>query len=314
MIPTIFTERMAEPSAQINGQLSRLGSRVREVSSLNVESGEVEADERAILGAFTEALGAEQGGPWGEEYIQLLGDGFAVLAIPEQGPPVVFPWHLLIAPAWPQVLSPRLLLSTFGIGPGGTPTAAREVMTHRFPNVPAAVVDERNLEYLGQVSLLRFIGNPVGLWKEEIDAFEGATTVTILPGGGSTTPGASSGNAFVDAVNQAVACIKNVTVNAHWWGVEVCFDNTCGNIVANALLMGAGGGGPVAAALNALVGGTAGTIEAAVDAAGGIAAFALAAISFYTGASMLANITAKGVCLQALWPITGGFIWWAAGR
>jgi hypothetical protein len=103
-----------------------------------------------------------------------------------------------------------------------------------------------------------------------------------------------------------------VTVNAHWWGVEVCFDNTCGNIVANALLMGAGG--PVAAALNALVGGTAGTIEAAVDAAGGIAAFALAAISFYTGASMLANITAKGVCLQALWPITGGFIWWAAGR
>jgi hypothetical protein len=312
MIPTIFTERMAEPSAQINRQLSRLGSGVREVSSLNVESGEVEANERAILGAFTEALGAEQGGPWGEEYIQLLGDGFAVLATPEQGPPVVFPWHLLIAPAWPQVLSPRLLLSTFGIGPGGTPTAAREVMTHRFPNVPAAVVDERNLEHLGLVSFLRFIGNPVGLSKADIDAFESATTVTILSGGGSTTFGASSGNAFVDAVNQAVACMKNVTVNAHWWGVEVCFDNTCGNIVANALLLGAGA--PIGAALNALAGGSATTLEAAIEAAGGVAAVVLAGISVYTGLSMLANITAKGVCLQALWPITGGFIWWAAGR
>jgi hypothetical protein len=65
-------------------------------------------------------------------------------------------WRLLSDTQWPDVLSP-ILLNRFGIGLGSTPVAARDVLSHNFPNVPADVVDERNLEFLGQIAVLNLL-------------------------------------------------------------------------------------------------------------------------------------------------------------
>jgi len=166
--------------------------------------------------------------------------------------------------------------------------------------VPASVLDEQNLERLSQIALFNLVLGANQKWSEDFREVDSALTITIKPGGGSIeTPPSSS------AIVDALACISKVTVKLHWWGPEVCFDERCGRVIAAALQTGMSG--DIEVALTSLV--TVGTVAAGGGALGPV----LDAFGLYTAAMILANITARGVCLQALWSVTGGFVWWARG-
>ncbi|HEV7551672.1 MAG TPA: hypothetical protein VGP65_08320, partial [Candidatus Angelobacter sp.] len=260
--------------------------------------------------AFVTALGKADADIWVPDFLSLAREGFAVLrpAEPRGEAGVVFPWRLLLPPMNPKILT-WPLLAQFGIGLGSTPATARAVCAERFPNVPAAVIGDQNLELLGQISLWDFQRGRI--W-DDLEHLDKTIDFPIKPSGGSGTIAGSGGKApLSDLVAQIEACLKNVEIRAHWWGFEFCFDKTCGDFVANVLMTA---GAPLLiTALKALVQGT-GIIAGVIAAAGGLVAAAIEVIGFYTGVSMAANNTEKGVCLQCIWPITGGFVWWAAGR
>lgn len=320
MFPNIVMETLAPGFQDLNDRFSQLGRQIQQAGRLDVDTGSVTVDEAQVRDAFVQALGDDQGQSSGEDYVNLLRAGFAVLAVPESAdqPPVVFPWGLLMEPkpSWPEVVTP-MLLSELGIGLGGTPNAARNVMTRRFPNVPAAVIEETNLEYLGQVALLELLRDTEAMGGPIIEIAE-KMKWNIKTGGGPTDPGAATGNPVMDAVNQALACFQNTTINAYIWGMEACWDNRCAGLIGNALL---GAGAPqMMAALKALFGSMfagatlAAASKAAIAAGGGVVAVILAASALYTGSSLLRENTSQGCCLQALWPAFGNAIWWAAGR
>ncbi len=185
---------------------------------LNYFSGTAEFYEAEIRGAFIDALGQEEGEVWAREFVMLLRDDFAVLQRPEQSGDigVVVPWRLLVQPARPEILSP-MLLTEFGIGPNMTPVTTRAVMTQRFHNVPASVLDEQNLEKLSQIAMFGMLRSLSGRWKETLDDIDSAFTVTIKSGGGPTGT-VPSGSVVVDVANQALACLSNARITLHWWG------------------------------------------------------------------------------------------------
>jgi hypothetical protein len=218
-------------------------------------------------------------------------------------------------PLLPQALSP-MLLAELGIGPG-MPGGARAALLGRFGNVPAEVTDLQNLERLGQVALVNLL-NPVAMTGgPDLRDLDDALQVKVKPK--TDVPKfPPTGVGAVDVVLQALGCVAETELIAHWWGVELCWDQDCADAIGKAL---AGGAAPAVAKgfaefFSTLASGLGSQAakEAAAKAVGGLVVLALLFVGLYTGLSLLANNTPRGCCLQIPWPVTGGFIWWAAGR
>jgi hypothetical protein len=318
MIATVMLDGLTPAARQLNDRLERMGRRLDEIGSIDFTDGSATADEGALREVFVETLGPEEGEAWAREFTAMSRDGYAVLHKPgrgEQG--VAFPWRMLNWPLLPQALSP-MLLAELGIGPG-MPGAARASLLDRFDNVPAEVTDPQNLERLGQIGLVNMLDPVAETNKPDLRDLDDALQVKVKPH--TDSPKVSTGVGGVDTVVQALVCVSETEIIVHWWGVELCWDHDCADAIGKAL---AGGGSLVLApafkAFFTAVGAgissasLAAGVKAAALAVGGPVVLALLVIGVYTGLSILANNTSRGCCLQSPWPVTGGFVWWAAGR
>lgn len=297
------------PAAKRAGaRFGRLGSELDESFRVDWSTGRIDANAARITDACVEALGLE-GEALAAGLIELAEGGMAILEPPgDATDPVGIPWRLLSNPLVGDVLSPQLL-SRFGIGPAITPALSHRSLIERFPEAPGEVTSLENLERLGAITEAWFLED---LWNGVVRAAE------------------AIGNAVKDlffpppedpklTLENLATCIGEIQGTVVPWGVKVCFSQDCAIIVSKALTGGASAGkaaveaalkGVLGLGLPAAIAGPAGIISEIVK---GPVGWAMLAIGWYTGISLLANNTPRGVCLVFIWPVTGGFFWYAEG-
>lgn len=309
---------MQVAARDVNPRLQSIGDQLDALGSIDFANGSIQINEGDVRDVWVGALGDDEGGIYADAFIAMTRDGYAVLEPPQdEVPGVAFPWRLLVQTPMtiPDLLTPSLL-AEFGIGSSYAPATARAVMEDRFGNVPASVLDPVNLEQLSQAALFATLRSPAAKAIDELRELDEKLKIKVKP----ATRGSQvhTGEKTVDDFANAVVCISDVEITAHWWGLDLCWDQRCADLIGKALV--AGGGAVLSAALGAFLKNfkpsvgikTAG--GAAIAAVGGAVVFVLAVIGVYTGVSLLLNNTPRGCCLQIPWPVTGGVIWWAKGR
>lgn len=335
--------------AEANERLVRFEERLSDAIVVDWNRGQVDLPEDQLRNAFAELVAGVRNLEIDElvrDYQNLIRHDYAILEQGPSGQQIAIPWLRLADVSLAETVDDSLLTLL-----GVTPVVSAETnitrLKERFSNVPDAVANRDAMAAFQVVQTSSPFIDAINQMAKEVNAKYGGgghahsgsssssstssgstssstsstgTTSTGTTSTGQSKQGLDSGkpNPGTTELQKLANCVSSFQYHVYAWGFSVCMDHDCAIRLSNILLGSAGAGalaGVVAAVKDGLKSVEA-AFKAAAQAVGGTLVLALSLIGVYIGVCIQLNVTSRGVCVSANWPLPGalGIYAWAKGR